>query len=58
MVRSDNMQCTSTPPTPFIQITLAGTEIYALVDTGSGLSLIADDCRRSIPALASQPISK
>ncbi len=33
MVRSDNMQCTSTPPTPFIQITLAGTEIYALVDT-------------------------
>lgn len=37
---------------------LAGTEIYALVDTGSGLSLITDDCRRSIPALASQPIDK
>lgn len=43
MVHSDNMHYTSTPPTPFIQVTLAGTEIYALVDTGSGLSLITDE---------------
>lgn len=45
-------------PTPFIQLTLAATEVHALVDTGSGLSLISDDCRRSIPALATQPICK
>ncbi len=28
------------------------------MDTGSGLSLITDDCRRSIPALSTQSISK
>ncbi len=28
------------------------------MDAGSGLSLITDDCRRSIPALSTQSISK
>lgn len=45
-------------PTPFIQLTLAATEVHALVDTGSGLSLISDECRRSIPSLTSQPLCK
>lgn len=57
-VQSDNLHYTPVPPTPFIQLTLAGTEIYVLVDTDSGLSLITDECRKSNPSLASQPISK
>lgn len=58
MVHSDTVGFNSTPPIPFIQIALAGTELHALVDTGSGLSLITDDCRRSIPVLSTQSISK
>ncbi len=58
MVHSDTVGYKSTPPTPFIQIALAGTELHALVDTGLGLSLITDDSRRSIPALSTQSISK
>ncbi len=58
MVHSDTVGYNSTPSTPCIQIALAGTELHALVDTGSGLSLITDDCRRSIPALSTQSISK
>ncbi|KAL1264076.1 hypothetical protein QQF64_004431 [Cirrhinus molitorella] len=58
---------TNTPPTDiimrtpglatFIKIALAATDVHALVDTGSGLSLITDDCRRSIPALSTQPVT-
>lgn len=58
MVHSDTIEFKSTPPTPFIQIVLAGTQLHILVDTGSGLSLITDDCHRSIPALSTQSISK
>ncbi len=58
MVHSDTVGYKPTPPTPFIQIALAGTELHALVDTGSGLSLITDYCRRSIPALSTQSINK
>ncbi|XP_057191395.1 uncharacterized protein LOC130555303 [Triplophysa rosa] len=57
-VQSHTVDFPSVPPTPFIHIVLAGTELPALVDTGSGLSIITDECRRSIPALSTQPISK
>lgn len=57
VVHSDSVVY-NTPSTPFIQIALAGTELHALVDTGSGLSLITDDCRKSIPALSTQSISR
>lgn len=57
-VHHDTDDFLSVPPTPLIQIALAGTELHALVDTGSGLSIITDECRRSIPALSAQPISK
>lgn len=58
MVHSGTVGFKCSPPTPFIQIALASTELHALVNTGSGLSLITDDCRRSIPALSTQSISK
>ncbi|XP_036416961.1 uncharacterized protein LOC118800904 [Colossoma macropomum] len=45
-------------PAPVIRLTLSGSEQYALVDTGSGLVLIAEECCKAIPALASQPIIK
>lgn len=57
-VQHDTVDFLSVPPTPLIQIALASTELHALVNTGSGLSIITDECRRSIPALSAQPISK
>ncbi|KAL7838997.1 hypothetical protein SRHO_G00256550 [Serrasalmus rhombeus] len=47
-----------TVPAPVIRLTLSGSEQYALIDTGSGLSLITEECCEAIPALASQPIRK
>ncbi|KAL7832299.1 hypothetical protein AOLI_G00298730 [Acnodon oligacanthus] len=46
-------------PAPVIRLTpCSGFEHYALVDTGSGLSLITEECCKAFPALASQPIRK
>ncbi|KAL7880767.1 hypothetical protein SRHO_G00030210 [Serrasalmus rhombeus] len=47
-----------TVPAPVIRLTLSGSEQYALIDTGSGLSLITEECCKAVPALASQPIRK
>ena len=45
-------------PAPVIRLTLSGSEQCAMVDTGSGLSLISEESCTAVPALASQPISK
>ncbi|KAL7832318.1 hypothetical protein AOLI_G00298660 [Acnodon oligacanthus] len=45
-------------PAPVIRLTLSGSEHYALVDTGSGLSLITEECCKAFPAQASQSIRK
>jgi len=47
---------TNAAPTSFTQLILEGTEVSALVDTRSGISLITETCRQSIPALRSQTL--
>lgn len=56
--KHDTTDETKTACVSLVHLTLEGVEVTALLDTGSGISLITERCRQSVPSLRSRPLTK